>query len=160
MATSFETAIRALTDAKAEFLIIGGFSAILHGSAHVTNDLDLFFPRTLDNLNCLARALAPYRPRLADLPAGLPFVWDAATLRNGTTFTLDTDLGRIDLLAEVSGIGSYPEALADSMETELFGCRVRTLSLRHLIATKRAAGRDKDLLTLPELESLLEAQEE
>jgi len=40
-----------------------------------------------------------------------------------------------------------------------FDRQVRTLDLRSLIAAKRAAGRDKDLLALPELESLLEAQE-
>lgn len=53
------------------------------------------------------RPTTSVRPR--GFPEGLPFVWDAATLANGTTFTLTTDLGIIDLLAEVSGIGTYAD---------------------------------------------------
>jgi hypothetical protein len=94
-----------------------------------------------------------------DLPQGLPFIWDEATLRNGTIFTLTTELGRIDLLGEVSGLGSFEEVEAVSLIVDAFGRQVRTLDLRSLIAAKRAAGREKDLLALPELESLLEAQE-
>jgi predicted nucleotidyltransferase len=154
-----EAAIQALVDAGVEFVIIGGWSAILNGSAYVTNDLDMCFARNSDNLRRLAEALAPYHPRLRDLPAGLPFVWDQATLRNGTVFTLNTDIGKIDLLAEVAGLGTFGEIMAGSVATEAFGRQVRTLNLKSLIKAKRAAGREKDLIMLPELESLLEAQE-
>ena len=104
-----EAAIQALVEAGVEFVIIGGWSAILNGSAYGTNDLDICFARNSENLYRLARALAPYHPRLRDLPKGLPFVWDQATLRNGTVPTLETDLGKIDLLAEVAGLGTYEE---------------------------------------------------
>ena len=107
------------------------------------------------------QALAPFHPRLRNLPPPLPFLWEVATLRNSTTTTtLDTDLGAIDLLAEVSGLGSYAEILAASPLVEAFERRVRILCLTDLIAAKRATGRDKDLRVIPELESLLEAQEE
>jgi len=79
------------------------WSAILQGSSYITNDLDVFFSRRPENLKRLTAALAPYHPRLRDSPPGLPFVWDETTLRNGTIFTLVTDLGLIDLLAEVAG---------------------------------------------------------
>jgi predicted nucleotidyltransferase len=154
-----EAAIQALVDAGVEFVIIGGWSAILNGSVYATNDLDICFARNSENLRRLARALAPYHPRLRDLPKGLPFVWDQATLRNGTVFTLDTDLGKIDLLAEVAGLGTFDEMTAGSIVAEAFGRQVRTLDLKSLIKAKRAAGRDKDLMVLPELESLLEAEE-
>jgi hypothetical protein len=155
----FDTAVQALVDAGVEFLIIGGWSAILHGSSSMTNDLDIFFPRQPENLRQLVGALAPFHPRLRGLPADLPFIWDEATLRNGTIFTLTTDVGDIDLLAEVSGLGSFDEVQALSVTTEAFGRLVRTLDLKSLIKAKRAAGREKDLRTLPELESLLEAEE-
>jgi hypothetical protein len=41
----------------------------------------------------------------------------------------------------------------------LFGMRCLVLSLEALIKTKRAAGRTKDLLVLPELEALHEVAE-
>jgi predicted nucleotidyltransferase len=154
-----EAAVQALVDAGVQFVIIGGWSAILNGSAYITNDLDICFARNSENLRRIAQALAPHHPRLRDLPAGLPFVWDQATLRHGTVFTLDTDLGKIDLLAEVAGLGTYEEMTAGSIATEAFGRQVQILNLKSLIKAKRAAGRDKDLVILPELESLLEAQE-
>ena len=156
---NFEAAVQALCDAGVDFIIVGGWSAILHGSAHLTNHLDIFFSRRPGNLRRLVRALAPYHPRLRDLPEALPFLWDEATLPNGTTFTLTTELGQIDLRGEVSGLGSFEEVDAASLSVDAFGRRVRTLDLKSLIKSKRAAGRAKDLLVLPELETLLESEE-
>src|SRR5260370_40671260 len=113
--TNVIRAVQVLADAHVEFVIIGGWSAILHGASHVTNDLDFCFARNPENLRRLASALAPYHPRLRDLPADLPFVWDAATLGNGTVFTLTTDLGPIDLLAEVTGLGDFAQVNAHSI---------------------------------------------
>jgi len=156
---NFELAIQRLCDADVKFVVIGGWAAIFHGSAHVTNDLDICYSRDRVNLGRLAKALAPYHPRPREFPDDLPFVWDAATLANGTVFRLTTDLGIIDLLAEVSGVGTYAEACAASVEVDAFGRRPRALDLRTLIQAKKAAGRQKDLLTLPELEGLLEAEQ-
>lgn len=157
---NFERVIQHLCDAGVDFVVIGGWAAIFHGSAHVTNDLDICYARDKENLRKLADALAPYHPRPRGFPHGLPFVWDTGTLANGTMFTLTTDLGIIDLLAEVAGIGSYAEAQAASVEVEAFGRRLRALDLPALIRAKKAAGRPKDLLILPELEGLLEASKD
>jgi hypothetical protein len=150
-------AIQVLTDGGVEFAIIGGWSAIMHGSAHLTRDIDLCYSRTSMNLKRLASALAPFHPRPADFPEGLPFVWDEQTLRSATILTLDTDLGRVDLLAEVAGLGDWNEVRKCCMRLSAFGREVWTLDLPSLIRAKRAAGRPKDLLVLPELESLLDA---
>ena len=154
---NFVVAVQALTDAGVEFAIIGGWSAIMHGSAHLTNDLDLCYSRNPDNLRRLASALAAYHPRPADFPRELPFVWDDGTLRGGTIFTLDTDLGRIDLMAEVAGLGGWDEIRKGCVRLPAFDREVWTLDLPSLIRAKRAAGRPKDLLVLPELESLVDA---
>lgn len=118
------------------------------------------YNRARDNLKRLAAALEPYNPRPRDLPTDLPFIWDEQTLRQGTKFTLSTDLGNIDLLGEVAGLGGHEQAREQSVVMELFGMRCRMLSLDALIKTKRAAGRTKDLLALPELEALREVAEE
>ena len=75
----------------------------------------------------------------------------------GTVFTLDTDLGRIDLLSEVAGLGGWKEIRTGCVRLPAFDREVWTLDLPSLIRAKRAAGRPKDLLVLPELESLLDA---
>jgi hypothetical protein len=154
-----DQAVRALVDAGVEFVLIGGWCAILHGSSFMTDDLDICFSRKRQNVRRLVQALAPYHPRLRDLPAAVPFIWDDATLRNGTIFTLHTDLGPVDLLAEVEGLGTFEDLEPASVWVEAFDRRLRTLDLKSLIQSKRAAGREKDLRVLPELESLLESEE-
>jgi predicted nucleotidyltransferase len=157
--TEFGSALKALCDAEVEFVVIGGVAASFHGSARVTFDLDICYSRTTTNLGRLAKALAPFHPRPRGFPEDLPFIWDESTLRNGSLFTLTTDLGEIDLLGEVLGLGAFPEVKARSIAVEAFGSRISTLDLTGLIKAKRAAGREKDLNALPELESLLEAGE-
>jgi hypothetical protein len=155
----FQRAIQLLCDAGVEFVVIGGLSATFHGSARVTLDLDICYSRTTSNLKRLASALKDYSPRPRDFPDGLPFLWDEATLRNSSVLTLQTTIGKIDLLAEVAGLGSYEEVKAHSITVDAFDRTVPTLDLAGLIRAKRAAGRPKDLDALPELESLLETSE-
>jgi hypothetical protein len=155
----FEKAVQTLCDAGVDFVVIGGVSATLHGSAQVTYDLDICYSRASANLRRLIEALTPFHPRPRGFPADLPFVWDEATLHNGTVFTLQTDIGEIDLLAEVTGLGAFEEVKQQAITVEAFDRQIATLDLPALIRAKRATGRDKDLIALAELESLLEAGE-
>jgi hypothetical protein len=98
-------------------------------------------------------------PYLRGAPPGLPFRLDVPTLQAGLNFTLSTDLGDLDLLGEVSGVGDYQKSLAQSQEITMFGMQIRVLSLDGLIAAKRAAGRNKDQAHLLELEELKKLRE-
>ena len=82
-----------------EFVIIGGVALTIYSSAYVTYDIDFGFKRDKENLKRIASALAEYRPRLRGFPKELPFIWDERTPAGGTTFTLETTIGDIDLLA-------------------------------------------------------------
>jgi hypothetical protein len=153
-------AIEAFARHEVEFIIVGGVAMNLHGSARVTFDLGICYDRRRTNLKRIVAALAPYHPRLRGLPENLPSVWDEQALRSGTNFTLTTHIGDIDLLGEVAGVGSYADAFAASVAVPLYGIECHVLALDSLIASKRAAGRTKDLLALPELEALREIAEE
>ena len=146
--------IRQLEAHGVEYVVIGGLAMVAHGSAHITKDLDICYRRTPPNLEAVAAAFAPLHPYLRGAPAGLPFRFDARTIQAGLNFTLTSDHGEVDLLGEVSGVGGYEQALAQSDEVEMFGLKVRILSLDGLIAAKKAAGRNKDQLHLLELEAL------
>ena len=151
----FATMLRTLSDAGVRFIIVGGAAATAHGSARLTQDLDVVYARSADNLQRLARALAPYEPYLRGVEPGLPFVLDEDTLRRGLNFTLVSKLGDLDLLGEIVGGGDFDDLTDHSIEIELFGVRCLCIGLRKLIEVKRAAGRPKDLEALAELEELL-----
>ncbi len=146
-----------LHEYQVEFVIIGGVAANLLGVARPTFDLDICYSRTAKNLDRLAAGIGPLHPRLREAPGGLPFAMDRSTLRNRCLFTLETDLGWIDLLAEVPGIGGYDQVRASAREVGLLGRTFQVLTLPALIAAKRAAGRGKDVEGLHELEALREA---
>ena len=151
-----EKLLKALHENDVKFVIIGGAAAVLQGSAYVTADFDFCYSRERENLAKVASALAPLHPSLRGAPKDLPFQLDANALRAGSNFTFATDLGAVDILGEVSGLGGYPEVLSFSEEMEVYGMRCRVLSLEGLIKSKKAVGRTKDLMLLPELEALLE----
>lgn len=154
--TDFPALIRTLADGSIDFIVVGGAAATAHGSARLTQDLDVVYRRTPENLSRLATVLAPYHPYLRGAPAGLPFRWDPETIARGLNFTLTTDLGALDLLGEITGGGAYDALLGYSVQLRLFGVSCRCLDLEHLIRVKRAAGRPRDLDAVAELEVLLE----
>lgn len=153
--TRFAELLRVLVEADVEFLFIGGVAAVAHGSARTTQDLDILYSRSPENLQRLVAALAPHKPYLRGAPPGLPFRWDLATLRAGLNFTLVTDLGWIDLLGEITGGGSYAALFEHTVPIELYGVHCRVLDLPALIQSKRATGRPKDFEAVAELELLL-----
>ncbi len=149
-----EKILRLLATHQVDFVVIGGLAMIAQGSAYITKDIDLCYSRSPKNIAALSDACASIHPYLRGAPVGFPFQFDAPTIQAGLNFTLTTDLGDIDFLGEVSGLGTYEKVLAQSEEKEVYGLAVRVLSLEGLIAAKKAASRTKDKLHLLELEEL------
>src|SRR5262249_27969014 len=137
--TDFAQLLRLLTDHEVAFIVIGGAAAVVHGSSRLTQDLDVVYQRSPENIARLAEALTGQSPYLRGAPRGLPFRWSEATLRNGLNFTLETDVGDLDLLGEVTGGGRYEDLLGHTIEVEIFSIRCRCLDLDALIRVKRAA---------------------
>lgn len=154
--TDFQKILKVLADQNVEFILIGGVAATVHGSARLTQDIDVVYCRAPANLERLAAALGPYQPYPRGAPPGLPFRWDVRTLENGLNFTLTTTLGDIDLFGEIIGGGDYEDLSLDSLVVRVFECEVKCLNLERLIYVKRAAGRPKDLDAIAELEAILD----
>ncbi len=140
---------------QVRFSVIGGIALIARGVQRSTEDLDIAYARDRENLSRLVAALRDIHPRLRGVPADLPFVFDEVSLRQGLNFTLDTDLGPLDLLGEVPGLGSFDQVDAASSEVDLGeGVTVLALDLEGLERSKRAAGRPKDLIDLGYIKKL------
>jgi hypothetical protein len=152
--------LRALHDQGVRFIIVGGAAATAHGSARLTQDLDVVYERSPENLRRLEAALRPHEPYLRGAPTGLPFHLDEATLSQGLNFTLTSKLGDVDLLGEITGGGGYRDLEPASIEIELFGVRCLCIGLDKLIEVKRAAGWPKDLEALAELIAIRESRKQ
>ena len=148
--------IARLSQAQVEFVVVGGVSAVLQGVPFVTLDLDLCYRRTPENIARLAAALSPLKPRLRGFPSDLPFTFDERAILLGTNFTLEVGDESLDLLGEMAAIGGYEEVISHAEQVSVAGSPVKVLSLAQLIATKEAAGRQKDFAVLPLLKATLE----
>lgn len=154
--TDFAALLRILARHEVEFILVGGVAAVAHGSARLTQDLDIVYRRGPQNHRRLVAALATLDPYLRGAPPGLPFRWDVRTIEAGLNFTLRTALGDLDLLGEITGGGSYDDLAAHCIVISVFGIECRCLDLPSLIRVKRAAGRPKDLEAAAELEAIAE----
>ena len=155
---TIEAPLRLLAEYKVNCVIVGGVAAAIHGSSLLTKDVDVCYARDSSNLKRLADALLSVNARLRNAPEGLPFILDAKTLERGLNFTFATDIGDLDLLGEIRGVGAYEDVLEGSLDYDLFGHHFSVIDISKLVIAKRAAGRPKDLLALPELEAIQEAQ--
>lgn len=142
----------ALHQYDVEFIIIGGIAARIHGSARITQDVDVVYGRSNANISRIVKALAPFEPYLRGAPPGLPFTWDIPTVEAGLNFTLRTTVGDIDILGEVAGGGRYENLVKHCVTATAFSHPTLVISLPWLIHLKRSAGRTKDLEAIAELE--------
>jgi hypothetical protein len=155
----FRALLESLHEHGVVFVIVGGIAATLHGSARLTYDLDIVYERSRDNMDRIVEALAPFSPYLRGAPEGLPFKFDAETLKRGLNFTFTTSDGPIDLLGEISGVGNYAVARQHCEEAHMFGGTYYFLDLETLIISKKAAGRPKDFDAIAELEAIREERQ-
>lgn len=156
MIISLEEVVELLNGGDVRYLIIGGWAAIIHGTARATYDVDVLYARDAVNIEKLAATMAAWSPYLRGAPPGLPFRFDPPTIRAGLNFTLTTSHGDIDFLGEVAGGGTYEQLLPFTQVAVSGGRPCRVVNLEMLIQLKRAAGRPKDMEVIAELQALLE----
>ena len=146
--------LKRLTDHNVEFVVVGGMAGILHGSSLVTQDLDLCAPMTPENINHILQALREIHPRFRMHPDRPPLPEDPARLAGFKNLYISTDLGEIDFLAEITGVGDFDTVSQSAIKVRVSGVECRVIDIDSLILAKRAMGRAKDQQAAIELESI------
>ena len=83
-----------------DFVVVGGIAMVIHGSARLTQDLDICFASDPANLSVMGTALSQAGAQLRGIDEDAPFVPDARTLARLSIVTLQTRYGPIDLLRD------------------------------------------------------------
>lgn len=145
--------VRRLIAADVEFVLVGGFAAVAHGAALVTRDVDICCRFTDANLMRIQEALSDLHPvhrQRTDLPLDLtPEL--CAGMKN---LYLKTDMGSLDCLGEILGVGNFDEVARHAVAVELPSGTCRVLGLDALIHAKEAMGRDHDKITVKHLREI------
>lgn len=149
----FENLIKSLCANDVDFVIIGGFAAVVHGVSTLTQDIDLAVSFDENNFAHLVDALQELHPVHRQNNAPLDENSITAGFKN---LYLLTDVGPVDCLSEVAGIGAFDEVLKQSIEIDLFDHKCRVLSIDGLIETKKQMNRPKDKETIIQLMAIKE----
>ncbi len=144
MNPDFLEMLSALSEAGAEFLVVGAHALAAHGRPRATGDLDLWVRPTPDNADRVYAALRRFGAPLDDLRA-------AELTRADLVFQIGVAPARIDLLTSISGV-SFEEGWASRISVTIGTLQVPVIGRECLIQNKRAAGRPRDLADIAELE--------
>ena len=153
MIQDFNRLLHRLADSGLDFVIIGGFAAVTHGSSLMTRDLDICVLLNDSTVEKLRTLLADWNPKHRMTPQKLSFL-DFPKFGPVQNLYLETDYGIVDVLSTVLGVGDFSR-LRDQAEIFEIGGRAYTvISLADLIVAKEAVGREKDLLAVKELRAI------
>ena len=141
---------RALNQAQARYVLIGGFAVIIHGSSRTTKDIDFLIDPAPDNV-------ARVKSALRVLPDNA-----AAELEDGDVekyrVVRVADEVVVDLLARACGV-SYDDAVAEAERRNVGGEEILVASKQTLIRTKQTI-RPADHMDRDYLEQRIAADDE
>jgi len=130
---------------------VGGFAGVLYGSSLVTRDLDLCLLLSPENIAKLRTALKDFNPKHRISPQKPSFLKYPEELESVNNLYLETDLGVVDIISHVTGVGDFKKVSKKSNLIELFGHTCKVISIEDLISAKKILGREKDIAMIKEL---------
>ncbi|EMI40271.1 nucleotidyltransferase [Rhodopirellula sp. SWK7] len=133
----FKDMLRALSDAKIDFLLVGAYAVAAHGHPRATGDLDIWVRPDSDTAPKVYRVLAEFGAPLHDLTI-------ADLARPGMVFQIGVEPSRIDILTAISGV-EFDHAWANRLAIEIDDVQLSVIGRADLIVNKRACGRPKDI---------------
>ena len=138
---------RELTEAKAEFVVVGAHALSVHVEPRSTGDLDILVNPKPENAKRVIAALMTFGAPIAQHGLNIN---DLA--KPGLVYQLGLPPRRIDILTSVTGV-SFDEIRRTEVRKKIEGLEIAFMGREALIQNKRALGRPKDLVDLAALES-------
>jgi hypothetical protein len=138
--------LRALSDEKVRFILIGAYALAAHGYPRATMDMDIWVMPSPDNADAVLRALQRFGAPSNNLTK-------EDLQKDGTLFQIGVAPRRIDIITAASGL-QFEDAYQNSIPLNIDGMEIRIPSIDDLIINKKATGRTKDLADVEALELL------
>lgn len=149
---NLQALLKLLIYSKVDFVLVGGFAAVLHGCNQSTRDIDICVLYSSEQIQSLQDLLKPFHPQHQIGNQKISFI-DMDTSKK-QDFHLVTDLGILDVISHVEGVGEYYDVLKRSEGIEIYGGKCHLISIDDLIKSKKVLGRHRDLTIIMELEAI------
>jgi hypothetical protein len=160
MSSDLPSLVRRLARAGVKFVLVGGYAGVVHGCTLVTQDIDICCDFSPTNLLALQAALADLHPVHRMTPGRLPLELTAENVGEFRNLYLDTDLGHLECLSEIQGLGGYDTVASVSQTIEIDDISLRVLTIDALIAAKEAMNRPRDREAIRQLRAIKELEEQ
>ncbi|HQS24364.1 MAG: hypothetical protein B7Y11_05990 [Sphingobacteriia bacterium 24-36-13] len=134
----FRDFISALNNQSVKYILVGGYSVILHGYPRTTGDMDIWVERTSENYQKIKNAFQQFGMPVFDMTLD-----NFLSHPNWDVFTFGTPPVAIDLMVQVEGL-DFALAYDKSIYFEDDGLSIRTIHKTDLIQTKQVVNRPKD----------------
>jgi hypothetical protein len=154
MTGDFIELLERLNKAGVDFVIVGGFAGTVYGCMMVTQDIDICLDFSPANLLTLQKAISDLNPVHRMTPGRKKLELTEKNCSSFRNLYLDTDIGRLDCLGSIKGIGDYQKVKDESVTVETGGVRLKVLNLDALIESKKAMNRPRDRQAVAELEAI------
>ena len=149
-----------LNKAGVDFVIIGGFAGVVHGCTLVTQDIDICCDFSPENLLLIQDGLSELNPVHRMTPKKPKLKLTMENCEQYNNLYLDTDLGQLDCLGAVDGIGDFAKVKSQSQPIEVDDLEFHVLGIDALIDTKKALNRPRDAEAIIQLEAIKKLQKE
>jgi acylphosphatase len=149
-----------LSDASVEFVIIGGLAGIIHGLARTNQNIEVCCKFTPENLLKLFAAIKNANPVHRMSPNRPVLVLNSQNADKFKNLYLDTDIGQLNCLGEVQGIGNFDEVCKNAISVQVGGKNYQVLSLDALIKSKKSLNRPTDKQDVLQLQAIKQSQQE
>ena len=159
MTKTYMDLLARLVKAEVRFVLIGGYACIVHGGTLSTLDVDVCCDFTPDNLLRLQQAVDDLNPVHRMTPKRIPLSLTAKNCQNLKNLYLDTDLGQLDCISEVLGLGDFGQVEQMCQTIEADRIQLKVLSRDALIQSKKAMGRPRDREAVHQLEAIKKMEE-
>jgi hypothetical protein len=160
MAQNDQALLTRLKDNGLEFVVIGGVCVVYHGALLATFDLDICCPFGEENVRKIESAVKDLHPVHRLTANKLPLEETRSTFASLRNLYVQTDLGKLDCLSEVAGVGNFEEVRKQSVIAQLPYGEFRFLNIDALIAAKKTVGRERDLDAMRRLVAIKEKKEQ
>jgi len=159
MKSHFFDLLSRLVNANVDFVIVGGFAGVTHGCTYVTQDIDICCDFSPANLLRLQKALSDLHPVHRMTPKRQKFNLTKETYAQYKNLYLDTDIGQLDCLSFIDGLGDYQKVKQAAELMEVEDMKLWVLSLDALIKAKKAMNRPHDEEIILQLEAIKKLKE-
>jgi len=139
----FEELLELLTKHKVKYLIVGGYAVAFHGYPRFTNDIDIFYEMSEENVRKITECLVNFGFSYSEVNGKL-------FLKKGNIIVIGDEPLRVDFINDIDGV-EFATAWENRIKAKYGSVEVHFISKTDLIKNKSKTERSEDKVDVEKL---------